>query len=62
MAGKAHRGKTLWKTPSRGRGTCPICKATRIKILYENILDDGNKVKVCKFCKNKKVKASDLTA
>jgi hypothetical protein len=47
MAAKSHRGKTLWKLPSRGRGTCPICKATRIKVLYEIVTDDGNKLKVC---------------
>lgn len=54
MAAKSHRGKTLWKLPSRGRGTCPICKATRIKVLYEIVTDDGNKLKVCKRCQNKK--------
>lgn len=55
MATKAHRGKTLLKLPSHGRGTCPVCKATRIKVLYEIVTGDGNKLKVCKRCQNKKV-------
>ena len=57
MASKTHRGKTLWKLPSHGRGTCPICKSTRIKVLYEIITGDGKKIKVCKRCRNKKVAA-----
>lgn len=55
MSTKAHRGKTLLKLPSHGRGTCPVCKATRIKVLYEVITGDGEKIKVCKRCQNKKV-------
>lgn len=55
MASKPHRGKTLWKLPSHGRGTCPVCKATRIKVLYDMITGDGNKIKVCKRCQNKKI-------
>jgi len=52
---KPNRGKSLWKLPSRGRGTCPVCKCTRIKLLYELILGDGKKIKVCKRCQNKKI-------
>lgn len=55
MSTKSHRGKTLWKLPSRGRGTCPVCKTRRIKVLYDIIAGDGNKIKVCKRCQNKKV-------
>ena len=33
--GKQYRGKGLWKLTARGRGTCPICKAERIKVLYD---------------------------
>lgn len=55
MATKGHRGKTLCKLPSHGRGTCPVCEATRIKVLYEIIAGDGNKIKVCKRCQNKKI-------
>jgi len=53
--GKQYRGKALWKLPSRGRGTCPICKAQRIKVLYDITLEDGSKIKVCKRCQHKKV-------
>jgi len=59
MSTKAHRGKTLLKMPSRGRGTCPICKATRIKVLYNLITGDGKNVNVCKRCKNKKIESLD---
>lgn len=51
--GKQYRGKALWKLPTRGRGTCPICKATRIKLLYDLTTDDETKIKVCKRCQNK---------
>ena len=51
---KAHRGKTLLTMPARGRGTCPLCSATRIKLLYEITGDDEKTIKVCKKCKNKK--------
>jgi hypothetical protein len=57
MASKPHRGKTLLKLESHGRGTCPVCKATRIKVLYELILGDGNKIKVCKRCQNKSIES-----
>ena len=47
---KTHRGVGLRNTPNHSRGTCPICKATGIKVLYEQEVD-GQKVKVCKLCK-----------
>ena len=53
MPGKLHRGKTLWPNPTRNRGTCPVCESTRIKLLYE-ITKDGEKLTVCKKCRNKK--------
>lgn len=53
--GKQCRGKSLWNLPSRGRGTCPICQATRIKLLYEITSIEGKKIKVCKRCQHKKV-------
>lgn len=60
LATKAHRGKTLWKLPSHGRGTCPICKTTRIKVLYDLIANDGTKLTVCKRCRNiKNVSVND---
>jgi len=46
---KAHRGAGIVKEANHGRGTCPICKRTETKLLYEQTVD-GNKVKVCKVC------------
>ena len=52
---KAHRGKGIRELFARGRGTCPVCGATGIKVLYEQDGGGGsgtdNKVKVCKPCK-----------
>jgi len=45
---KAHRGKGLRATPNHGRGTCPICKRSGVKIVYE-----VNKTMVCKICRKK---------
>lgn len=47
---KSHRGVGLRKTPNRGRGTCPVCKTTGVKVIYDYEMD-GQKVKICKFCK-----------
>ena len=47
---KAHRGKGILDLFARGRGTCPICGATGIKLLYEQDAGD-KKIKVCKPCK-----------
>lgn len=52
---KKNRGKGLINLPARGRGTCPVCKAERIKLLYEILLDNGKKLTVCKRCQYKKV-------
>lgn len=49
---KNNRGKLLYKTPSRARGTCPICLATRIKLLETQKKSDGTTIKVCKRCVN----------
>lgn len=54
---KQYRGKNLWKLPSHGRGLCPVCKRDRVKVLYELILADKSKVKVCKRCKDKKIES-----
>lgn len=59
MSSKTHRGKTLWKLPSHGRGTCPVCKTTRIKVLYEIVAGDGSKINVCKRCQNKKLTSAE---
>jgi len=47
---KAHRGKGIRELFARGRGTCPVCGASGIKVLYEQDAGD-QKVKVCKPCK-----------
>ncbi len=52
---KKFRGKGLIHLPARGRGTCPVCKTESIKLLYEILLDNGNKLTVCKRCQHKKV-------
>ena len=48
--GKTHRGKGINDQFARGRGTCPVCGASGIKLLYEQE-SGGQKVKVCKPCK-----------
>ena len=47
---KPHRGKSIRELPSRGRGECPVCNRTNVKILYEQEAGE-KKVKVCKICK-----------
>ena len=47
---KAHRGKGIRELFARGRGTCPVCGANGIKVLYEQEGGD-QKVKLCKPCK-----------
>ncbi|MBE9917816.1 hypothetical protein G8C92_27835 [Paenibacillus donghaensis] len=47
---KTKRGRALWSLPSRGRGTCPVCSSTRIKLLYARTAADGTQLKVCKKC------------
>lgn len=62
---KAHRGTGIRELPNHGRGTCPLCNKTGIKVLYE-VEKDGQKIKVCKFCngkmKNEARKAAKLAA
>jgi len=48
--GKSHRGKGILDLFAGGRGTCPACGATGIKLLYEQEAGE-QKVKVCKPCK-----------
>jgi ribosome-binding protein aMBF1 (putative translation factor) len=55
---KNHRGKGLLEKPKGGRGVCPVCKRTGVKIVYEREIDKA-KVNVCKICNsvlNKKPK------
>ncbi|WP_203527842.1 hypothetical protein [Clostridium thermarum] len=51
---KQRRGKALWSLPARGRGTCPVCGRTGVKLLYDLVCADGAKKQVCKQCQNKK--------
>ncbi len=50
---KSHRGKGVRGMPASGRSTCPVCKRTGVKVLWEREVD-GKKVNVCKRCKPKK--------
>jgi len=47
---KAHRGKGLVEETKGGRATCPLCKRTGIKVVYEQDINE-KKFKVCKQCK-----------
>lgn len=47
---KAHRGKGIAELPAGGRATCPVCKRTGVKLLYEQEVN-GAKLKICKNCK-----------
>ncbi|MDR2542519.1 MAG: hypothetical protein LBC80_03600 [Treponema sp.] len=47
---KNHRGKGIRDQFARGRGECPVCKKTNIKILYEQEAQ-GQKFKICKTCR-----------
>jgi len=47
---KAHRGKGIRDQFAHGRGECPVCKRSSVKILYE--VDGGDKkLKICKTCR-----------
>ena len=48
--GKSHRGKGILTVANRGRGECPVCKRTMVKILYEQDAG-GSKIKICKTCR-----------
>lgn len=48
---KAHRGAGLREEKARsGRGACPVCKRTGIKVIYEQTVGD-KKINVCKQCR-----------
>jgi ribosomal protein L37AE/L43A len=48
--GKTHRGKGIRDQYAHGRGECPVCKRTNVKVLYEQDAGD-KKIKICKICK-----------
>jgi hypothetical protein len=47
---KNNRGKEIRKLPNHGRGECPQCHRTGVKVLYEVKAGDQS-IKVCKYCK-----------
>ncbi len=47
---KSHRGKGLKSQVRHGRGLCPLCKRTAVKVVYEAQVKDKT-IKVCKTCK-----------
>ena len=47
---KNHRGKGIRELSSRGRGECPVCKRSGVKVLYEQEAGE-KKIKVCKTCR-----------
>lgn len=47
---KAHRGHGIDELIRKGRGGCPICKRTGIKLLFEVEVAE-KKLQVCKQCK-----------
>ncbi|HOY84984.1 MAG: hypothetical protein LHW45_04935 [Candidatus Cloacimonetes bacterium] len=51
MSKDNRRGKGVKNLPQHGRGECPVCHRTGIKLLNEIKVGDKT-VKVCKNCKN----------
>jgi ribosomal protein L37AE/L43A len=47
---KSHRGKGLRSQVRHGRGLCPLCKRTAVKVIYDAQVKDKT-IKVCKTCK-----------
>ena len=47
---KAHRGSGIVEIANHGRGECPVCKRTGVKVLYEQEIN-GTKYSICKPCK-----------
>lgn len=50
---KQHRGKGLWGTVGRGKGTCPLCSRTNTKLLWQRKDENDQEINVCKRCRNK---------
>jgi hypothetical protein len=50
---KRNRGKSLSNLLSKGRGKCPLCGRTRIKLLYRHKTDTNQTIQVCKNCRDK---------
>ena len=47
---KAHRGRGIRNLADHGRGVCPVCKRSGVKLLYEQEIN-GKKIKICKQCR-----------
>ena len=47
---KAHRGAGIREFTKSGRGACPVCKRTGIKVLYEQDINE-KKYSICKQCR-----------
>jgi hypothetical protein len=47
---KGHRGKGLASLVRQGRDTCPVCKRTGVKVVFEVTVKE-KQIKVCKTCK-----------
>ncbi|MCL2479283.1 MAG: hypothetical protein FWF22_07265 [Treponema sp.] len=47
---KPNRGKSIRTMAYRGRGECPVCKRTGVRVLFEQQAGD-KKVKICKICR-----------
>jgi hypothetical protein len=47
---KSHRGRGIRETVNHGRGTCPVCKRSGIKVLYEHEAG-AKKILICKQCR-----------
>ena len=58
---KSNRGKGLVNVPGRGRGTCPVCGRTAIKVLYDAKKGEQT-LKVCKRCRNRDLENLELKA
>ncbi|MCK5157384.1 MAG: hypothetical protein KAQ69_13230 [Spirochaetales bacterium] len=46
---KAHRGAGILDLVKKGRGACPVCKRTGIKLMYEREANE-KKIVICKQC------------
>jgi uncharacterized radical SAM superfamily Fe-S cluster-containing enzyme len=49
---KKFRGKGIAHLPGKGKGICPICQRTSIKVLWNYVNEEGKTIKVCKNCRN----------
>ncbi len=48
---KAHRGSGVRELVRSGRGECPICKRSGIKVVHD-FEAENKKLKICKTCKS----------